>query len=360
MVPELNRKGAMKRLTQIVALLLVALLALHGAAFAQTFPDRGRRAVVDAAGVIPDTAEAALDARILAWNRATGRQLAVATVSGLEGRPIADYGNRLLRHWRLGGAEADDGLLLLLAPNEREVRIEVGYGLEPVLTDALTGQIIRRVIRPRLVEGDVAGALDSGASAIMDIVGSGGPAAEPAPDPPRPFPWFWTIAGVLGLGFLILFLWPLFELWFDLWPLYLLLPGTASRARARYDARQKAYEEKRESDAKELAERIKLTPAQRRSLERRYGKGFERQPQWCPFEKRMLTAAQMAERARIGQEREQRLASPFGLFGGGSDLGRDYSDSGSSWDSGYDSGSSSDSGFDGGGSSGGGGAEDSY
>lgn len=346
----------------LAIVVLLCFAALHSAAFAQAFPERERQAVVDAARVIPDEAEAALNARIVTWNRATGRQLVVATVASLDGLPISEYGNRLLRHWRLGVADTNGGVLLLLAPTERRVRIEVGYGLEAVLTDATTGEIIRRVIRPRLDEGDVAGALDSGASTIMEIVVPPAQAADaaPPPEPRRSFPWFWTIAGVIGLGFLLLFLWPVFELWFAIWPLYLLLPGTAKRARERYDARQTAMEEKRANDARQLEERMKLTPAQRRALEKRYGKDFERLPQWCPFEKRMLSAAQVAERAEIARERERRLESPLGLFGG-ADTNDSHRNSGSSYDGGYDSGSSPEPGFDsGGGSSGGGGAESSY
>ncbi len=153
----------------IVPIAVIALfgVALHAPANAQTFPERDRAAVVDAAGVIPDEAEAALAARLVAWNRETGHQLVVVTIPTLEGYEIQDYGYRLLRHWRLGRAGADDGVILMLAPDEREVRIEVGYGLEAVLTDALSGRIIRETIRPALQADDIGGALTGGAERIM-------------------------------------------------------------------------------------------------------------------------------------------------------------------------------------------------
>jgi uncharacterized protein len=173
------RVSPVRNLFLVVALLLTF---TPGRLAAQTFPDRGRNAVIDAAGVIPDAAEAALEARLLAWNRETGHQFVVATVPDLQGYEITDYGVALLRHWRLGRAEANDGVLLLLVPGERRVRIEVGYGLEPVLTDALASRIIRETIRPRLSEGDIADALTAGSARIMDAV------APPAPSPPLPPP----------------------------------------------------------------------------------------------------------------------------------------------------------------------------
>jgi len=173
---------------------LICLVTAQAGAAAPSFPDRGRSAVVDAAGVIPDTAEAQLNARIVAWNRGTGHQLAVATVPDLQGYAIQDYGYRLLRHWGLGRAGANDGAILLLAPHE--VRIEVGYGLEGALTDALTHQIIAETIQPALRRGDIAGALAAGADRIMT-------AAMPpdeAPTPP-PFPLgFFLFLALLVFG----------------------------------------------------------------------------------------------------------------------------------------------------------------
>ena len=120
------------------ALVLIALLFFAAApAHAQTFPKLAGEPVVDAANLLDPAQEAALNAKLTAINAATGHQLAVATIPSLEGRDIADYGYRLLRTWALGTKEKDDGVILIIAPNERRTRIEVGYGLEPVLTDVL-------------------------------------------------------------------------------------------------------------------------------------------------------------------------------------------------------------------------------
>jgi uncharacterized protein len=155
-------------------LIAIGLLAA-APAHAQTFPERGRAAVVDAANVIPDGEEAALAARLTAWERETGHQLVVATVPGLQGYDIADYSNGLFRHWRLGRAGVNDGVLLLLAPAERRVRIEVGYGLEPVLTDVQTIRIIRETIQPALRKNAPGIALSGGADRIMEAANASGP-----------------------------------------------------------------------------------------------------------------------------------------------------------------------------------------
>ena len=157
-----------------LALAALILAPLSGAsAVAETakaalsFPDRNRQAVVDAANVIPDTQERKLADRIGAYVKRTGHQLVVATVPSLQGLEIRDYGYRLGRAWGLGRKGVDDGAILLSAPTERKVDIEVGYGLEPTLTDALTSRIIHERITPKLKAGDVAGALSDGADAIM-------------------------------------------------------------------------------------------------------------------------------------------------------------------------------------------------
>ncbi len=137
---------------------------------AQTFPALSGR-VVDAANIIPPADEAALDAKLAALEANSTRQLVIATIPSLEGYPIDDYGYRLGRSWGIGQAKDKNGILLLLAPNEpagsRGPRIEVGYGLEPIMTDALSRIIISTQMMPRLRSGDVPGAVNAGADAII-------------------------------------------------------------------------------------------------------------------------------------------------------------------------------------------------
>jgi uncharacterized protein len=90
----------------------------------------------------------------------------VATIPDLQGYPIEDYGYQLGRAWKIGQSEANNGILLIVAPAEKKVRIEVGYGLEPIMTDALSAQIIRDSIIPRFRTGDMAGGIMAGAAQI--------------------------------------------------------------------------------------------------------------------------------------------------------------------------------------------------
>lgn len=149
------------RMGSLFALLLVA-APLH----AQTFPPLSGR-VVDAANIIPDDREAALDAKLKALEDNSTRQLVVTTVPSLEGYDIADYGYRLGRAWGIGQKAENNGALLIVAPNERKVRIEVGYGLEPILTDAFSSVVINTQIVPRFKEGDYPAGIDAGADALI-------------------------------------------------------------------------------------------------------------------------------------------------------------------------------------------------
>ena len=123
--------------------------------------------VVDQAAILGPAAAKALDLELRAFQKEKGAQVVVVTLGTLEGRDIADYGVRLARHWGIGDAERDDGALLIVAPNERAVRIEVGRGLEGTLTDAVSHLIIQREILPRFKRGDYDGGVRAGVTAIL-------------------------------------------------------------------------------------------------------------------------------------------------------------------------------------------------
>jgi len=155
---------------RILIALFALLLVLPAAAQADpTFPPLTGR-VVDDAHVLAPEQIAALDAKLAAFEQSTKQQLVVATVPDLQGYDIADYGYRLGRAWGIGQKDVNNGVILLIAPNERRMRIEVGYGLEGVLTDALSSQVIRQVITPQFKAGDLAGGIDAGANEIMRII----------------------------------------------------------------------------------------------------------------------------------------------------------------------------------------------
>ncbi len=155
-----------------IGLLMLLMLALPGnVAFAQTFPALTGR-VVDEANLLDPAQEAALTAKLEALETRTKRQFVVATVSSLQGYDIADYGYQLGRHWAIGQdgkgeAEKDNGAILIIAPNERKLRIEVGYGLEPVLTDGFSSSVIRNDITPLFKAGDFAGGINVGVDKII-------------------------------------------------------------------------------------------------------------------------------------------------------------------------------------------------
>jgi uncharacterized protein len=151
-----------------LALMLAWLAALAAApALAQPqFPALSGR-VVDAANIIPDDVEAGLTGKLEALETQSQRQLVVVTLPSLQDYEISDYGYQLGRAWGLGDAERNDGAILIVAPNERKVRIEVGYGLEPVLTDALSAIIIQQTILPQFKAGDMPGGIVAGTDAII-------------------------------------------------------------------------------------------------------------------------------------------------------------------------------------------------
>ncbi len=100
----------------------------------------------------------------------SGIQFVVATVSSLQGQEIEPYANELFRHWALGEKTKNNGVLLVVAPNEKKVRIEVGYGLEGTLTDALSKVVIANAIAPRFKAGDFPGGITRGVDDVITIL----------------------------------------------------------------------------------------------------------------------------------------------------------------------------------------------
>jgi uncharacterized protein len=149
--------------------LLLAFLALAVPASAQTFPANNGSPVVDQAGILRPEQIVDLQSKSQALYAQSGRAFAVATVKSLEGYPVEDYAYRLGRYWKLGSAKNDDGVLLLVAPNERKVAIATGYGAGEYMTDAMSGIIIREAILPHFKQKppDYGGGIEAGADAII-------------------------------------------------------------------------------------------------------------------------------------------------------------------------------------------------
>ena len=162
----------------ILCAALVAILASPLAAQPE-FPELTGR-VVDNAEIISPEVEAQLSTQLETLETETQTQLVIVTLPELQGYDIADFGYQLGRELGLGDATRNDGALLIVAPNDRKVRIEVGYGLEGVLTDAYASQIIQRDIVPRFREDDFGGGISLGVEGIADDILKVGAAAAPA------------------------------------------------------------------------------------------------------------------------------------------------------------------------------------
>ncbi|WP_237363877.1 TPM domain-containing protein [Rhizorhapis sp. SPR117] len=149
--------------------LVLALLFVSVTAQAQSFPKLTGR-VVDNANLLNPAQEQALTAELKAIEDQSGRQVVVATLPDLQGYDIADYGYQLGRTWGIGQKDKNNGALLIVAPNDRKVRIEVGYGLEGILTDAMSSIIIQRAIIPRFKENNYPGGIAAGVGEIGKLL----------------------------------------------------------------------------------------------------------------------------------------------------------------------------------------------
>ena len=131
-----------------------------------TFPQLTGRVVDDAHVLSPDV-QASLTAKLAALEAKTGDQLVVVTLPSLQGMEISDYGYQLGRAWGIGQKGKNTGALFIVAPAEKKVRVEVGYGLEPVLTDAMSSVILTGQVLPRFRQGDVPGGVVAGTDALI-------------------------------------------------------------------------------------------------------------------------------------------------------------------------------------------------
>ncbi|MGE8392333.1 TPM domain-containing protein [Pseudomonas sp. BIGb0427] len=158
--------------------LLLALLIATPLRAELSFPALSGR-VVDNAGLLDGASRSQLDNMLKAHEQGTGEQVVVVTLADLQGQSIEDYGYQLGRHWGIGQKGKDNGALLIVAPQERKLRIEVGYGLEERLTDAQSSVIINRIITPAFRRGEYSQGIVQGTAAILQVLG-GNPLAEPS------------------------------------------------------------------------------------------------------------------------------------------------------------------------------------
>lgn len=129
--------------------------------------------VTDNAEILSASVRKSLTDRLKAHEDRTGNQIAVLTVSSLNGESIEEYAEAVFKEWKLGQKGKDNGILVVVAPHDRRMRIEVGYGLEGAIPDSLAGSIIRNAMTPRFKSGDFDGGIDAGISAILMVLENG-------------------------------------------------------------------------------------------------------------------------------------------------------------------------------------------
>lgn len=184
------------------------LLLIPFAVFAYVSPGAPRGAVSDFAGMFTQSEVEGLEMKLVTYEQATGNAIVVATVSNLGGDPLEDFTVKLFEEWKIGKQALDNGVLLLIAGDEREVRIEVGYGLEPELTDAESAAIIQNVIVPAFRDGRYVDGVNGAVDAMVAAIGgnpSAGGALESTPRASANIDWFWLfffvplwLASILG------------------------------------------------------------------------------------------------------------------------------------------------------------------
>jgi uncharacterized protein len=184
-MPRKPHKGLfMKRLRRAILVVGCLLVALAPGAWGD-MPAAPEGWVSDFAGILSEKTKAQITSLLDDTKKSTGAEIAVVTVSSLEGMTVEEYAVRLFERWGIGEKEKDNGVLLLIAPNERKVRIEVGYGLEPVITDGRAGDIIRETILPFFRAGDYDQGVLQGSMQIAALITGKEVVPIPPPQPPQ-------------------------------------------------------------------------------------------------------------------------------------------------------------------------------
>lgn len=154
---------------KFLLLVLVFSALFVKSAFGATYPPP-TGFVNDFAAVLTSDQKQALEANLSSFEKQTGSEISVAIIKTLNGEDVNDYAVRLFEQWKIGKKGQDNGLLLLIAMDERKVKIEIGYGLEPKLTDSQAGEIIRNTITPEFKKGNYYQGINAGIVAIEDRI----------------------------------------------------------------------------------------------------------------------------------------------------------------------------------------------
>ena len=171
----------MKKFIITILLVGVGLVFSVSLAIARTYPSPAGH-VNDFANIVSDSVETELNNTISQYEKSSSHEIAVVTLDSLEEDVIENVAVELFEQWGIGKKDQDNGILLLIAPNERELKIEVGYGLEPVLTDSRAGTIIREKITPEFKKEDYDAGILNGVNAIITVIGEDPTAFDEVPN----------------------------------------------------------------------------------------------------------------------------------------------------------------------------------
>jgi|AntRauTorckE6833_2_1112554.scaffolds.fasta_scaffold43913_2 uncharacterized protein len=149
---------------------LLLLLPVISSAQSQVFPEKPSGFVNDFAGVLSSSERSTLEQKLRTYRDTTSTEIAIVTLSSLQGLPVEEVSLDILNQWNVGQADEKNGAVILIAVQDRKMRIEVGYGLEGALTDVMSGRIIDQVLSPRFRQGDFYGGLDRATTVIFDLL----------------------------------------------------------------------------------------------------------------------------------------------------------------------------------------------
>jgi uncharacterized protein len=213
--PKKHPKFSSDVLQRLAVALLTAFVLWIGSAAARAqsaaIPPAPQRWLTDEAGLLSPTARAKVDAKLESYEKKTGHQVVVWIGDTIGTTPLDDFAEKTFRAWQPGKKGSDDGILLIVLARDRKIAIEVGYGLESLVPDALASRIIQDVMAPKLRAGDADAAIDAGVDAILASIEGQPFVADPrAPstvrEAPRPSTGKLIVFGLIAIGFLALFL----------------------------------------------------------------------------------------------------------------------------------------------------------
>jgi len=186
-------------LFSIAFILFFRIFVVPDAALSQDLPERPVGHVNDFAKILSESQRSVLEQKLRTYRDSTSNVIAIATLESLQGYPREEIATTLFNSWRMWEGDRQNGVLFLIAPNEREMQIEVGYGLEGAVPDAIAGRIVRDVLQPSFRKGDFYGGLDQATTAVMMAAAGEYEAVAQSSDGESPFPVIFMIIFIVAV-----------------------------------------------------------------------------------------------------------------------------------------------------------------